>query len=85
MIEYYNLAKYTKENHISWDTDLFIVLRRFFEWYYAKQSVSTNTSQMMLFPEPMTNIIFEDSSQGKFIEPEDGEYTTEDILNLFNT
>ena len=33
MIKYSDLVSYIKENHINWNTDLFEVLRGFFEQY----------------------------------------------------
>ena len=73
MIKYSDLVYYTKEHHISWETDLFDVLRDFFQNYCSPTSSGSLIQQEIIFPTE------------KFIEPEDGEYTTEDILNLFNT
>ena len=77
MITYGDLVQYTKDNHINWDTDLFEVLREFFEQY---------SSQVSEYPLPYSpsevTVIF---PKGEFVEPIDGEYTSEDLLNLFNT
>ena len=75
MIKYEDLVEYTKRNHIKWSTDLFDVLRGFFEEY----------SQQPPLPSPVPpneELIFEHK---KFKEPDSGEYTTEDVLNLFST
>lgn len=73
MIRYSDLVSYTKENHISWNTDLFDVLRGFFNQYSPQPSFSpTPLQQEIIFPT-------ED-----FQEPEKGEYTTEDLLKLFS-
>ena len=77
MIKYGDLVQYTKDNHINWDTDLFEVLRGFFEQY---------SSQVSEYPLPYSpsedSVIFE---RREFTEPTDGEYTSEDLLNLFST
>jgi hypothetical protein len=38
MIKYEDLVEYTKRNHIKWSTDLFDVLRGFFESYSQQYS-----------------------------------------------
>lgn len=73
MIRYSDLVSYTKENHISWSTDLFDVLRKFFEQYSPQSSPSHTPLQQ--------EIIF---TTEDFQEPEKGEYTTEDLLRLFS-
>ena len=74
MIPYGDLVQYIKDNHISWNTDLFDVLRGFFDSKYSLPTQSsTPIQQELVFP------------TGEFEEPKDGEYTTEDLLNLFNT
>lgn len=74
MIIYGDLVKYIKENHINWNTDLFNVLRGFFE-EYSQPSLSSPTpiQQELVFPTQ------------EFQAPSDGEYTPEDLLNLFST
>lgn len=74
MIEYSELVQYIKDNHIKWDTDLFDVLRGFFESYGNK------TAPQVIEQE----LIFEESGR-EFKEPENGEYSTQDLLDLFNT
>jgi hypothetical protein len=78
MIKYGDLVQYIKENHINWNTDLFDVLRGFFESYnnkYSPPPTPSNTSiqQEIFFP------------LEEFKEPDDGEYTNQDLLNLFST
>ncbi len=73
MYKYSDLVSYTKENHISWNTDLFDVLRGFFEQYSPQQLPSPTPLQQ--------EIIF---STKDFQEPEDGEYSINDLLNLFS-
>ena len=73
MIKYGDLVQYTKENHVNWDTDLFSVLRGFFEQYSLTPAPSASIQQ---------ELIFTDNS---FEEPENGEYVTQDLINLFST
>ena len=79
MIKYGDLVQYTKENHVNWNTDLFDVLRGFFDSYSQQYS-----PQLPLPPSPsqpvQREIVFED-----FKEPEDGEYSQQDLINLFST
>ena len=77
MIKYAELVEYIKRNHVNWNTDLFDVLRGFFEEYsshdYSPPPPSTPPIEQEL-------IITKD-----FKEPENGEYTTDDLINLFST
>ena len=75
MIKYVDLVEYIKENHINWNTDLFEVLRGFFEEYTSQQS-STDSEVII-----EQDLIFPDEA---FIEPEDGEYSVEDLMHLLN-
>ena len=73
MIKYGDLVQYTKKNHVNWDTDLFSVLRNFFEQYSPSPTLSN--------PPIQQEIIFSDED---FEEPKNGEYTTQDLINLFS-
>ena len=75
MVTYYDLIKYTKENHISWNEDLFDVLRGFFDKYY--QLPHSTSSQ----PPIQQELIF---TPEEFNEPENGEYSVNDLMNLFS-
>lgn len=77
MITYHDLVDYTKENHIRWDTDLFDVLRGFFNNSY-NHAQPQKAPQAVFTPDLFTPI-------KEFVEPENGEYTAEDVLNLFST
>lgn len=81
MIKYEHLVEYTKKNHIKWSTDLFDVLRGFFE---SLGSMEYSQSPAPLPSEPPTqeDIIF---PKKEFHAPKDGEYTTDDLLDLFST
>lgn len=73
MIKYGDLVQYTKENHVNWDTDLFSILRDFFEQYSPSPTLSN--------PPIQQEIIFSDED---FEEPKNGEYSTQDLINLFS-
>jgi hypothetical protein len=72
MIKYEDLVKYTKENHINWNTDLFSVLRGFFEQYSPTPTLSSPIQQELIF------------SDDDFKEPQDGEYTIQDLIKLLS-
>ena len=72
MIKYADLVAYIKENHINWNTDLFDVLRGFFQDYSSPIPSDPPIQQELIFPTE------------EFIEPENGEYSTEDVLKLFS-
>lgn len=72
MYKYSDLVQYTKDNHISWNTDLFDVLRGFFNQYSPQPSPSQAPLQQEI------------TFQEEFQEPEDGEYSIEDLLKLFS-
>ena len=76
MIKYGDLVQYTKDNHVSWNTDLFDVLRGFFEEY--SQQLPLPSSSLPIQQE----LVF---SSEEFKEPENREYTSEDLLDLFST
>lgn len=79
MIRYAELVDYIKRNHVNWNTNLFDVLKGFFDEYsshdYSPPPPPPSTppiKQELILPK-------------KFKEPENGEYTTEDLINLFST
>lgn len=85
MIKYAELVDYIKRNHVNWESDLFDVLRGFFEEY----SSHDYSPPLPHFPTSPTHSYGEVElfmhSATKFKEPENGEYTTEDLINLFST
>lgn len=70
-MKYLDLVSYVKENRIDWNVDLFDVLRGFFEQYSPQSHPSE--------PPIQQEIIFPSED---FKEPEDGEYSINDLLNL---
>ena len=81
MIKYAELVDYIKRNHVNWNMDLFDVLRGFFEEY--SQPLSPPTSQSLAHSYEEIELFMRSTT--KFKEPENGEYTTEDLINLFST
>jgi hypothetical protein len=74
MIRYSDLVQYIKDNHVSWNRDLFDVLRAFFEDY--SQSAPLPSSAPV-----QQELVFEHK---EFKEPVDGEYSINDLFDLFN-
>lgn len=83
MIRYGELVKYIKDNHVSWNTDLFDVLKGFFEEYYSPHPPSPSPSPHDTSYYPLEDTVI--PQRRGFREPEDGEYSTNDLLNLFST
>jgi hypothetical protein len=81
MIRYGELVKYIKDNHVSWDKDLFDVLKDFFEEYYPPPLPNTSPNDVPYYPSEDTVI----PQRKEFKEPEDGEYNTNNLLELFST
>ena len=75
MIKYEDLVEYIKRNHISWNRDLFDVLRGFFEEYSQQPPLPSPTPSQQ-------ELIFEHK---EFKAPDNGEYTPNDLIDLFNT
>ena len=81
MIRYGELVKYIKDNHVSWNTDLFDVLKGFFEEYYSPPPSHTSPHDAPYYSSEDTVI----PQRREFREPEEGEYNTNDLLDLFST
>lgn len=75
MIKYGDLVEYIKRNHINWNRDLFDVLRGFFEEYSQQPPLPSPTPSQQ-------ELIFE---HREFKAPENGEYTPDDLIDLFST
>lgn len=73
MIRYAELVQYTKDNHINWNTDLFTVLKGFFE----------EREKPKIQPSPTPG--YKATTATIFNEPKDGEYTDQDVINIFST
>lgn len=79
MPKYIEIVKYVKENHISWDKDVFDILKGFFEEY---SSHDYSPPPSLSTPPVQQELIF---SSEEFHESADGEYTTQDLIDLFST
>ena len=94
MIKYKDLVDYIKEYHVNWETDLFDVLKGFFN-QYAQQAHSVNSptpKKPIVNTTPPSNGVPKSdvlAQQARIAMgwkiPEDGEYSNEDLLNLFST
>ena len=82
MIRYEDLVNYTKRKHINWNTNLFDVLEGFFEEYSHQPPPSISPTQQELFPSTMDAL---DELVHSFQPPADGEYSSDDLINLFST
>ena len=84
MIKYGDLVDYTKKHHINWNTNLFDVLEGFFEEYSQPLPPPTPSIpiQQELFPGTMDAL---DELTHSFQPPANGEYSSEDLINLFST
>ena len=75
MIKYGDLVEYIKENHINWNTDLFDVLKGFFE-SYSQKPLSQPTEEPT-YQEPI-------APKEDYQVPDSVEYTTDMLLDLFS-
>ena len=73
MIKYGDLVEYIKRNHINWNRDLFDVLRGFFEEYSQPPLPSDSLPEELIF------------QHREFKAPDDGKYTSNDLMDLFST
>lgn len=84
MIKYYDLVKYVKNHHVDWNRDLFEVLRGFFEEYADSQPATDVMASPTPQREPQREpVVYQHITD--FKHPDDGEYTSDDLLNLFST
>jgi hypothetical protein len=75
MIRYSDLVQYIKDNHVSWNRDLFDVLRAFFEDYSQSAPLPSSAPVQQ---EPVIE-------HKEFSEPVNGEYSINDLFDLFNS
>ena len=76
MIRYKDLVEYIKSHHVNWDTELFCVLRDFFDQYYSQPASPTP---------PVDAMTRQAQIAMGYKPPVSGEYTSEDLMELFNT
>ena len=89
MIKYGDLVQYIKNNHVNWNTDLFDVLRGFFDSYNQKYSPPPTPSKPPVKQPSVSPWVSDASMQTEHLkdwqEPANGEYNTNDLINLFST
>ena len=83
MIKYGELVEYIKRNHVNWNTDLFDVLREFFEEYSHNYSPLPPPPSSPLPQSSQPTVIIPRVTD--FKEPDGGEYSTQDVFDLFST
>lgn len=78
MPKYIEIVNYIKDNHISWNNDVFDILKGFF----GSQSQQYFPSPTPTPPSPVQQeLVFPNED---FKEPQNGEYTTQDLIKLFS-
>ena len=88
-MKYSKIVQYVKENHISWDTDIFDILKE-----YTRQlppverkemdedrAVLSHTIKGLNDTNPISSSLLE--VRGSYQMPPGGEYTFEDVIELF--
>jgi hypothetical protein len=70
-MKYLDIVKYVKDNHVDWNTDIFDILKDYCS-QYSSPHPSSSPIQELLIP-------------NEFIAPDNGEYTIQDVINLFST
>lgn len=78
MIKYSELVQYIKNNHVDWNIDLFDVLRGFFKEYSHHPTIPSSPVQSW------EETVLLTPTEKKFKEPEGGEYTIQDLFDLFS-
>ena len=77
MPKYIEIVNYVKENHVDWNTDVFDILKGFFS-KYSPQVLPSPSDDVLLTPDEMF-------SHTEFKEPENKDYSIQDVLNLFES
>ena len=87
-MKYAKIVEYVKENHISWDTDIFDILKEYTSQLSPVEKIEIegdravlSTNQGLEQPQAIHSSLLEvgDSYQ----MPPNGEYTFEDVIELF--
>ena len=89
-MKYARIVQYVKENHVSWDTDIFDILKDYTESLLPpiegneigkdRAVLSANQGPEQSLPIYSSLLEVEDSCQ----IPPNGEYTFEDLIELFS-
>jgi hypothetical protein len=89
-MKYAHIVQYVKDNHISWDTDIFDILKNYTESLLSpvekneKEESGATLSHIIKGENqntPISSSLLE--VKGDYQIPTDGEYSFEDIIELF--
>ena len=75
MPKYFEIVRYVKENHVDWNTDVFDILKGYFS-EYSPQVLPSPSDDVILVP---------DDVHTEFREPDNKEYSIQDVLDLFGS
>ena len=75
MPKYFEIVRYVKENHVDWNTDVFDILKGYFS-EYSPQVLPSPSDDVILVP---------DDIYTEFREPDNKEYSIQDVLDLFGS
>jgi hypothetical protein len=89
-MKYAKIVQYVKENHISWDTDIFDILKDYTSRPLPPvenknrdedRAVLSHTIKGLNDTSPISSSLLE--VRGDYQIPPDGEYSFEDVIELF--
>ena len=89
-MKYAKIVQYVKENHISWDTDIFDILKEYTSQLPPVEGMNKEENCAVLSHtikgqgdfNPIHSPLLE--ATGDYQIPPNGEYSFEDIIELFN-
>jgi hypothetical protein len=89
-MKYAKIVQYVKENHISWDTDIFDILKEYTSKLPPVERKEMDEDRAVLSHtikgqgdfNPIHSSLL--GATGDYQIPPDGEYSFEDIIELFN-
>ena len=90
-MKYAHIVQYVKDNHISWDTDIFDILKNYTESLLSPvernemdedRAVLSHTIKGQSEDYPIHSSLLE--VKGDYQMPPNGEYSFEDVIELFS-
>ena len=90
-MKYAYIVQYVKDNHISWDTDIFDILKNYTESLLSPvenkdldkdRAVLSHTIKGLSGDNPIHSSLLE--VKGDYQMPPNGEYSFEDVIELFS-
>ena len=90
-MKYAKIVQYVKENHISWDTDIFDILKNYTTSQLSPverkemdegRAVLSHTIKGLSDDNPIHSSLLE--VKGDYQMPPNGEYSFEDVIELFS-